>query len=98
MTKNFYESLPMKAAKEITNCNILEVKVASTGYCGGDTGHGGRTYFSLEDLGSTDMNICAGGKEFKSGKVELLFGGDTELETFVEALEFAAASLRAMMK
>lgn len=93
---NFFNDLPMKAEKEIVNLNILKVQVATNGFCGGDTGHGGRTYFSLEDLSSTDMTIVVGGQSFERGKVELCFGGDAELETFVEALEFAAKSLKVM--
>ena len=40
----------IKSSKEteIVNCNILGVKVATNGYCGGDSGHGIRTYFRLE--------------------------------------------------
>jgi len=93
---DFFDDLPMKAEKEITSCNILKVQVGTTGFCGGDSGHGGRTYFSLEDLASTDMTILVGDQSFKQGKVELCFGGDTELETLAEALEFAAKSLKVM--
>lgn len=32
---------------EIVNCNILGVKVATNGYCGGGSGHGSRTYFKF---------------------------------------------------
>ena len=89
--------MPCRAEKEIVNCNILKVQVGTTGFCGGDTGHGGRTYFSLEDLASTDMTVMVGGQLFERGKVELYFGGDAELETFIEALEFAAKSLKVMI-
>ena len=41
---------------EISSANIIRVEVGTTGYCGGDTGHGGRTYLSIENLASTDMN------------------------------------------
>ena len=98
MIEHIYDSLPKKAEMEFVDCNILGVKVGTTGYCGGDSGHGGRTYFSLEDLGSTDMKAFVSDVHLTNGKVEILFGGDTELETFVQALEFAAASLREMMK
>lgn len=35
--------------RDIYSCNILEVEAGSTGYMGGDTGHGGRTYFRIKD-------------------------------------------------
>lgn len=84
---------------EITSCNILEVEVGTTGYCGGDTGHGGRTYFSIKDLASTDINIEIIKDRYDEPEgfvVEL--GGDTELGTFTEALEFAVRVLKDQSK
>ena len=77
--------------KEIVSANILEVEVGTTGYMGGDTGHGGRTFFRIKDLASTDMRLAFrdNGKYFKSrylNDLELTFGGDCELDTFCEAL------------
>ena len=75
---------------EIASACILEVEVGTNGYQGGDTGHGGRTFFRLENLACTDM-LCEveydgqrNAKEIKIG-----FGGDCELECFIEALRFA---------
>lgn len=31
-------------SREITSANVLEAEAGTTGYMGGDTGHGGRTY------------------------------------------------------
>ena len=77
--------------KEIVSANILEVEVGTTGYMGGDTGHGGRTFFRIKDLASTDMRLAFrdNGKYFNSrylNDLELTFGGDCELDTFCEAL------------
>lgn len=44
-------------SREIESCNILEVEAGTTGYCGGDTGHGGRTYFRIQNAASTDMEV-----------------------------------------
>lgn len=79
---------------EITSANILEVEVGTNGLQGGDTGHGCRTYFSIKDLGSTD--ISASLIKDKSGDTEgfaVELGGDCELETFIEALKFAVKVL-----
>lgn len=78
---------------EIGDINILEVEAGTTGYCGGDTGHGGRTYFRVSDLASTDMRcrIYSGGKQYELGhvsEIEIMFGGDSEMDTFCEALRF----------
>lgn len=87
--------------EQINSANILKVTVGSTGYRGGDTGHGGRTYFALEDLGSTDMRVRVKKGEWidmmsgiDEGPVEIAFGGDRELSTFIEALETAVRVLK----
>lgn len=81
------------ASTEIYSANILGVSVATTGYCGGDSGHGGRTYFSLEDLSSTDMSVRFTPDEMSNGKLEIMLGGDCELDSFIEALRWAADKL-----
>lgn len=44
--------------REVISANILEVEAGTTGYMGGDSGHGGRTYFRIQDSASTDMEIA----------------------------------------
>ncbi len=34
-------------SRDVISCNILEVEAGTTGYCGGDTGHGSHTYFRI---------------------------------------------------
>lgn len=85
-------------SREVVSCNVLEVEAGTTGYCGGDTGHGGRTYFRIQDLASTDINIQSfitpcGNKEF-----EITLGGDTELETMIRALRFITKVLEDVSK
>ena len=85
---------------EIVRANIIVVEVGTTGYCGGDAGHGGRTMVSIEDLGGTAFEalIRQGGKEYlfdmSGGKIEIRFAGDSELETLIEALECATRELK----
>lgn len=86
-------------SKEIDSANIIDVEVGTTGYCGGDSGHGGRTYFRIKNVTSTDMSVRINkSSEFdwmnNLQEFELMFGGDCELDTFIEALEFAADTLR----
>lgn len=82
--------------KEFVSANILGVSVGTTGYRGGDSGHGGRTYLRIEDLASSDIdvNVTRGyaNNEFISASFSL--GGDCELDTFIEALEFAVEALK----
>jgi len=80
---------------ELTTCNILECEVGTTGYKGGDSGHGCRTYLKLKDHASTDMRLRVNGEEIDvmDGQIELIFGGDTELDTLRAALRFALAVL-----
>ena len=83
--------------KEIVSANILEVAVGSTGFRGGDTGHGGRTYIRFTNKCSTDMRCKISNQagkyedkwemETEKENIELVFGGDTEFETLIQGLE-----------
>ena len=74
-------------SREIDNANILSVEAGTTGYEGGDTGHGGRTYFKIENLGGTDIRVQPIGEDGWMG-VEVFLGGDSEMETIIDALKF----------
>ena len=83
------ERVPLNC-KEFVDCNILEVKVGTTGYMGGDTGHGGRTRLVLKNISSTDMRVSLNNGEYKDvDELSIVFGGDSELDTFTKALIFA---------
>jgi len=75
---------------EFMNANVLRVEVGTTGFCGGDFGHGSRTFFKIKDEGGTALFV--NGEE--SEEVEIALGGDTELATFIEGLEFALKVLK----
>lgn len=87
--------------QEIASANILTVEVGTNGYHGGDSGHGGRTYLRIKDDSSTDLRcrVIANGEvhSFDSAcgvnQIEIMLGGDCELDTFTEALSFAADTL-----
>lgn len=71
----------------LTSCNILKATVGSTGLKGGDWGHGSRAVIKFSNSGSP-IYIKIDDKIFETEKIELLIGGDTELETFKEAFDF----------
>ncbi|MGI6736719.1 MAG: hypothetical protein ACOX41_05330 [Anaerovoracaceae bacterium] len=75
--------------REVVSANILDVEAGTTGYMGGDTGHGGRTYFRISDAACTDMDVHV--LRDRYGDVagfEVTLGGDCELETMIRALKF----------
>jgi hypothetical protein len=75
--------------RDVVSCNILEVEAGTTGYMGGDAGHGGRTYFAIRNDGSTDMDIHVMRDRFGDAEgFEVMLGGDCELETMIRALKF----------
>lgn len=81
--------------REIWNANALEIEVGTTGYKGGDSGHGGRTYFSIKDLASTDIDVSIIKDNYSNIEgFTVKLGGDSELSTFIEALEFAIKVLK----
>ena len=75
-------------ARDVVSCNILEAEAGTTGYQGGDTGHGGRTYFRIEDAGRTDMEVHSYVNKYGCPGFEGVLGGDCELETMIRALKF----------
>ena len=74
--------------REVVSANILEVEAGTTGYRGGDTGHGGRTYFRISDESSTDIHVTPFMDRFGCNGFEVTLGGDCELETMIRALKF----------
>lgn len=83
--------------REITSCNLLEVEAGTNGYQGGDTGHGSRTYFRIQDLGGTDIQARVLGRYGDEG-IEVSLGGDCELETVITALKFITKVLEDQSK
>ena len=73
--------------RDVVNANIITVEAGTTGYKGGDSGHGGRTYIRLEDSAGTDITINPI-KNMGNGGVEIILGGDAELETIITSLKF----------
>ena len=75
--------------RDVVSANILEVEAGTTGFMGGDTGHGGRTYFSIKDAACTDMDVRVLRDRFGNSEgFEVMLGGDCELETMIRALKF----------
>ncbi len=75
--------------REVVSANILEVEAGTTGYTGGDTGHGGRTYFRISDAACTDMDVHVFHDHYgNTDGFEVILGGDCELETMIRALKF----------
>lgn len=83
---------------EITGANLLGVTVGTTGHRGGDSGHGGRTVLCIEDLGSTDINVTTARGRYGELKICIKLGGDSELDTLIEGLEFAVDVLKTIRK
>ncbi|WP_102343585.1 hypothetical protein [Galactobacillus timonensis] len=75
--------------REVVSANILEVEAGTTGYRGGDTGNGGRTYFRICDEACTDMDVHVFHDRYGHATgFEVALGGDCELETMIKALKF----------
>lgn len=73
---------------EITSGNTLEVEAGTTGHMGGDSSHGGRTYFKIRDIGSTDIKVGFTDKDnlYSTDGFYVELGGDCELDTMITAL------------
>ena len=80
-------------SSEFGTFNTLGVTVGTNGYQGGDSGHGGRTYVCFEDLSSTDIDAVVSYGQDTNAKVEIMLGGDSELDSMIDALRWAADKL-----
>jgi hypothetical protein len=92
--KEIYDGLCRLAAEAGTSCPQ-----------GGDSSRGGRTVFRLDDLGCASWHVRVQGKE--EGRfiameepqvLEIVFAGDSEAWVLVQALEFAAETLKRQLK
>lgn len=91
-------------SREIWDANVIRVSAGTTGFCGGDSGHGGRTIIGIEDLGSTDLRIrvkthshfgeCDTYETEDAEKIEIILGGDAELVTIVKGLKWIRKALK----
>ena len=81
-------------SSEFGTFNTLGVTVATNGYQGGDSGHGSRTYITIEDLCSTDIDAVVTYGQDTNAKVEIMLGGDSELDSMIDALSWAADKLQ----
>lgn len=87
---------------EIVSANILNAKVRTNGYHGGDAGHGGHSYIELQNSSCSCMQITVSDEdgvvfqteEGESGQsVRIDMRGDTELYTLIKSLRFMADAL-----
>ena len=84
------------ASTSFESLNVLAVDAGTNCPRGGDSGHGGRTLIRFTNEVSTDMRVCIDGElQQEVSSVELVFGGDTECQTVIQALEFALGALKA---
>lgn len=74
--------------RDVVSANILQAEAGTTGYKGGDSGHGCRTYFRIEDLGGTDIEVRPLIDRYGCNGFEVTLGGDCELETVIRAFKF----------
>src|ERR1700682_4250405 len=76
--------------------NIITVHTGTNCPAGGDSGHGGRTIFGITNDASSDLRVGVNGESpAEVNAVEIVLGGDTECETFIQALEHALNVLKA---
>lgn len=96
-TRSFWDRKIRTEVIEIPSANVLSVEVGTNGECGGDYGHGSRTYIRIENLTSTCIQCKPLGKDGCDGVV-IRLGGDTELYTMIKALKFAYKTLKRQRK
>lgn len=73
--------------KTFNNACLLTIEARTNGYQGGDAGHGCESVLGFQMDGAMEVRV-------RGTKVELVFGGDAELEGLIEGLRWAAESLK----
>ena len=85
---------------ELEGICSMRLEIGTNGFQGGDSGHGCRVFFRLEDTGSSDIRALEfDGDSFSEtydNEVGFTIGGDAELEEFIEALGLAYETLKDM--
>lgn len=88
------DGIEMDMIQAEIGCPALNVKVATNGKQGGDSGHGGRTWIQIVEEENFDLietwtiNASDG-----SQGIDMLVGGDWELESLIKAFRFIADEL-----
>ena len=87
-TIRFADGIEVETDKKmIESFNAIEVEAGTTGFRGGDSGHGGRTYFRIKDTACTDIQVNVikprKNEHDNDGGFEVLLGGDSELTTII---------------
>jgi hypothetical protein len=74
------------------SANVLWAQAGTNAPMGGDASHGGRTVLTLRDLTSTSWEVEVDGEVIRNpDSVTIRMLGDTECETFCQALAWAAS-------
>lgn len=85
--------------KEIVSWNILKVIAGTTGFKGGDTGHGSRTFIQIKSESCTDIGVERIVNRWGEDEgLSIVLGGDSELYTIIKAFEFVVETLKGMEK
>lgn len=74
---------------EICDACNLDVEAGTTGFKGGDSGHGCRTYIRLTPLLGADIDAI----KQENGTIEIIGAGDAELRVLLEAFKFIIQEL-----
>jgi hypothetical protein len=82
-------------SEQCVSANLLTVTAGTNCPQGCDAGHGGRTYLALTNDGGTCISVIVNGQRIDDAdKIELIFAGDCERDTLVQALEFAIDQIK----
>jgi hypothetical protein len=87
------ETEVLTEASECHGCCTLEYEAGTTGAKGGDWGHGSRVYLRLENAASVGWQI-----KTTKDKVEIILGGDEEINAIQNALRFMLRTLEEQTK
>lgn len=83
---------------EFGDFNTIEVTCGTNGYGGGDWGHGGRLFVNITNMAGTAWDVKVNGtKHADPYYLEIVAGGDSELDAFADAFLWMGEYLKSQL-
>lgn len=87
-----------QSTRTFVDACTIQSTVTTSGFCGGDSGHGSATVIEFDDLGGADIRCAFVRDAGVDKKIAINVHGDAELRAMIKAFRFVADSLEALAR
>jgi hypothetical protein len=92
------EEINYSGSTTVTDACITTFSFSTTGFRGGDAGHGGYLEITMEDEGGTCMEVTTIREPGRCDVIKLRFSGDSEISNAVAGLRFLSSNLNKLLR